>query len=1205
MADKFIMGAELTMQDNFKSPMSAATKVTEEFKRTAAVASQTVTSLSSGMGATKQAAQSFADTLQGTTATIESMAAPTAQATQGVNRWKAAMQQFNRGAETLKNVPVTLKQIAAGRLDGLETSFIKTRLQVGLLVGGIQAVARSKLTGAVSSFREFKQTVTEGKTGLSGFATGLKNIGKINIANTYNSLKGMTSSIKDFAKTKITGLVNKFGEFKTRVTGGETGVKGLVVALKKAAGVGFTALHTGISKIGSLAASAGSKVANGLGGGIKLATKGIGIAVGAAATALGGLAVGAINIGKSFEAGMSTVAAISGATGTDLQILEDKAKQMGATTVFSATESAKAMEYMAMAGWKTDQMVGGIAGIMDLAAASGEDLASTSDIVTDALTAFGMKAEDSGRFADVLASASSNANTNVSMMGATFRYVAPVAGALGYSIEDMGLAIGIMANAGIKGEMAGTQLRATLSRMAKPTKETQEAMDALGLSLTNGDGSMKSFEDVMVDMRKGFGGLTKDQQASYAAMLGGQEAMSGLLAIANASETDFNKLASAIDNSAGSASKMAAIKLDNLQGDIEYFKGEVETLGIDIYQSMQEPLRGVTQMATEMVGGLSTAFKNGGFSGLASEVGNTLATVVTKIAGQVPTIVSMGVGLVKSFVQGIAKNAPQIAQGAATAVVTFASGVIDLLPQIILTGTSLLVGFVQGIAKQLPTLVPQAVAAIETIVSGLMSNMDALILAGLDIVNGLIAGVVQNLPLILGAAMRLIQSVVTGLVNNIQLIINCALSLVSALVTGLIQNIPMLLQGALQLVMGIVNGLVSNIQLIIDGALSLVNALVLGIVQNLPTIIQAAVQVVIALAIGLIQAIPQLIAAVPQLVMGIIDTILHTNWLQVGIDIVSGIGKGLFDGIKGLFGGGGKEGGEAIAAGTAAGLNSNVGSITAASQTTANAVTAGLRPDYSAISGYGATATAGLATGLATGAGTLGSAATTMGTDAMTNLSTSFTAATPIAVAAATQTGTQTVTGLSTGITDGMGLATDASTSVVTGVTDTFNGIDLYSCGTNAMEGFNNGLIAMRATIMQTASGIANSVKSTINGALQIHSPSRVMEESGEFTGEGLVVGITKMIDRVKSAAQGLSDSAVEPFATRSTTAGAINPSGVAHAAPGRREGLKIAIENIILQNVGEKDPKALVAEILKMLYAELSGADEVLNDGEMGALLT
>ena len=244
------------------------------------------------------------------------------------------------------------------------------------------------------------------------------------------------------------------------------------------------------------------------GGAAKLTAAGMA----AAGTAIAGVVAASTNVGKEFEAQMSTVAAISGATGNELAALEAKAKEMGATTQFSATEAGQAMEYMAMAGWKSSDMVDGISGIMNLAAASGEDLASTSDIVTDALTAFGMTASDSGRFADVLAAASSNANTNVAMLGESFKYVAPLAGTLGYSAEDASIALGLMANAGIKGSQAGTSLKTALANMSAPTDKQAAAMEKLGLSLTDSEGNMKSMREVMVDMRSNFAGLSEAEQ---------------------------------------------------------------------------------------------------------------------------------------------------------------------------------------------------------------------------------------------------------------------------------------------------------------------------------------------------------------------------------------------------------------------------------------------------------------------------------------------------------------------------------------------------------------------------------------------------------------------------------------------------------------------------------------------------------------------
>ena len=283
-----------------------------------------------------------------------------------------------------------------------------------------------------------------------------------------------------------------------------------------------------------------------------------------------------VNSFQDFEAMMSQVKAISGATGQAFDNLTAKAQEMGATTKFTATESAEAFNYMAMAGWKPQQMIDGISGIMSLAAASGEDLGTTSDIVTDALTAFGLQAGDAGHFADVLAQASANANTNVSMLGESFKYVAPVAGAMNYSVEDTSLALGLMANASIKGSMAGTALKTSLANMAAPTDSMAAAMDKYGISLTDSEGNMKSLRGVIDNLRGSLGGLSETEQTAAASTIFGKEAMAGMLAIINASEEDYNKLSTAIGNSKDAAEGMADTMLDNLKGSFTLMQSAIE-----------------------------------------------------------------------------------------------------------------------------------------------------------------------------------------------------------------------------------------------------------------------------------------------------------------------------------------------------------------------------------------------------------------------------------------------------------------------------------------------------------------------------------------------------------------------------------------------------------------------------------------------------
>ena len=302
---------------------------------------------------------------------------------------------------------------------------------------------------------------------------------------------------------------------------------------------------------------------------------------------------------------MDKVSAISGATGGDLARLTEKAKEMGSTTKFSASESAEAFEYMAMAGWKTNDMLEGIDGIMALAAASGEDLATTSDIVTDALTAFGEGAGEAGRLADIMAAASSNANTNVGMMGETFKYAAPVAGALGISMEDTAIAVGLMANAGIKASQAGTALRTGLTNLAKPTKQMQDAMDKYNIALVENEDGSVNLRETMIQLREKIGGLEKTEQAAATTAIFGKDSMAGWLAVINASDEDFDKLTTAIDNSKGAAEGMSNIMQNNLSGAMTTFQSALEGLGLELYNKAVGPLTGAVEFATGVVSGLT------------------------------------------------------------------------------------------------------------------------------------------------------------------------------------------------------------------------------------------------------------------------------------------------------------------------------------------------------------------------------------------------------------------------------------------------------------------------------------------------------------------------------------------------------------------------------------------------------------------------
>lgn len=372
-------------------------------------------------------------------------------------------------------------------------------------------------------------------------------------------------------------------------------------------------------------------------------------------TVIGGVGVAAVKTAADFDSAMSQVAAVSGATGKNFDALRNKAREMGVKTKFSATEAAEAMNYMAMAGWKTEDMLDGIEGVMNLAAASGDDLATTSDIVTDALTAFGLSAKDSGHFADILAAASSNANANVSMMGETFKYCAPIAGALGFSAEDTAEAIGLMANAGIKSSQAGTALRTIMNNLAGDVKISGKAIGDVTIATTNADGSMRDLSDILADCRSAFGNLTESEKAQAAESLVGKNAMSGFLALMNAGQGDIDKLSSAIDNCDGSAEKMAMTMQDNLAGQLTILKSQLQELAISFGDILMPAIRSIVSKLQGFVDKLN---------GMDESTKRTIVTIALLVASIGPLLVIIGTAISKIGVamQGFVKLANGISK---------------------------------------------------------------------------------------------------------------------------------------------------------------------------------------------------------------------------------------------------------------------------------------------------------------------------------------------------------------------------------------------------------------------------------------------------------------------------------------------------------------------------------------------------------------
>lgn len=415
-----------------------------------------------------------------------------------------------------------------------------------------------------------------------------------------------------------------------------------------------------------------------------LAVKGLSVATGAitgTATALGGVSIAAIKAGSDFESQMSRVQAISGATGSEFNKLKEQAIQLGADTAFSSSQAAEGMENLAAAGFTTSEIMDAMPGLLDLAAASGEDLASSSDIAASTLRGFGLEAADAAHVADVLAANANKTNSSVADTGEAMKYVAPLARAAGLSMEETAAAIGIMANAGIQGAQAGTTLRGAISRLSSPTKEMSECMADLEISFYDSEGNMKSLAEQTRMMEEATAGMTDEQRNNVLVTLYGQEALSGMLALMNEGDGALQELTHAYETCDGSAKAAAETMQDNLAGALDQLGGSAETLGIVFYESVSESLKETAKSATDSINNITEAFRNGGLDDAIEAAGDEFANLAVEAASHAPDMVDTAVDFIESFVDGIGKNKKKLVGAAVDMAKTLGGGLADLLPE--------------------------------------------------------------------------------------------------------------------------------------------------------------------------------------------------------------------------------------------------------------------------------------------------------------------------------------------------------------------------------------------------------------------------------------------------------------------------------------------------------------------------------------------
>lgn len=931
-------------------------------------------------------------------------------------------------------------------------------------------------------------------------------------------------------------------------------------------------------------------------------TKAVSAATAAAAAAVGAIGMAAINTGREFEGAMSQVAATmlidkTTAEGQKaFETLENAARECGASTAFSATEAAEALNYLALAGYDADKAATALPTVLKLAGAGAMDLAAASDMVTDSMSALGIEATEANltQFSDQLAQTASKANTSVAQLGEAILTVGGTAKGLAGGTTELNTALGILADNGLKGAEGGTHLRNIILSLQNPTDKAAASLQSLGVDVYDAQGNMRGLNDVFKDLQGAMAGMDNASKDSILSTLFNKTDLTAANAMLSNCADRFDELSAAVENSAGACENMYAIQLDNLNGDIDILKSGLSDLGISIYKDLNGPLREMTQLATSMVGELSDAYKEGGMEGMVGAVGGCLSEVVNTIAEYAPQVVSMGVDLLENFIGGITENSGALADAAADVLSAFVEGLFTLVPQVILagidlitkladsvtqqapqlisSGTQAITNFVSGIIQRLPSVVSTALTLVQTLVNSIGSNAPQLLNAAIQLIGGLLQGIVTMLPEIANMAVQLVTGLASAILENVPLLIDTAVQLVLNLINGLLSMLPQILQSGVQLVMsllqgiiaalpgiaqagvqliqGLVQGLVSNLPAILQAALQMVMQLIQGIVTmlpqiinegmqlvlslvqgiaaalpsilqmavqlvvqfitglasmlptivqqglqlivslvqgiaaNLPAIVQSAVQIIFSLITGLIQAIPQLIAAIPQVVGAIIDTILSTNWLDVGIQIIKGLidgivstGKSLWNAIKSLFTGGEVDipdtssQSAAVVNSYASGINSNAGTVTVAANSMATNA-------FSSMETTGAT-TAGAQAGQAFSTGLTDSlAAAPINTGALTVDTSAFTTT-------MTTAGTQGATAIGTGMTGNSQAVTQAATTMGTDINTALDS-GWQKANTNAQTAMQR----LATTVTDAARSAASAVKAAFeNMTITIPKP--------------------------------------------------------------------------------------------------------------------
>lgn len=708
-----------------------------------------------------------------------------------------------------------------------------------------------------------------------------------------------------------------------------------------------------------------------LGGAITTAMKVGAAGIVAATGAVAAFAKSAVEVGASFDSSMSQVAATMGnvddmsqesfdklkqyatdmgvafddtTTATELsqEALRAFAQEMGATTAFSASQAADALNYMALAGYDATTSMDMLPNVLNLAAAGGMELATASDMVTDASSALGLSLDETSVLVDQMAKASSKSNTSVSQLGEAILTIGATARGVKGGTQELSTVLGVLADNGIKGAEGGTHLRNAILSLQTPTKDGAEALAKLGMSyadMYDEAGNLRSLPEIFQKMSGAMEGMTQQSKDAIVSGIFNKTDLAAMNALIGTSTDRWNELSAAIGDSAGAADAMAKTQLDNLNGDITYFKSALEGAQILLSDQLTPYLREFVQFGTESINTLSDAFKEGGLSGAMEALGDILSKGLGLIIDKIPVFVDAGVKLLSALGRGIISNIPLLLDAAGQIVsnlwkgiqenwagssnvlnelfttlkdyitengssfieegynfiTNFINGFIEAIPDAVENFANVITGINDYIFEHLPEFTEKGFEIITNLATGIIENLPTIITAFGNIIANSISNILTYLPQFLEQGANFILNMVNGIGAHSNEIFSAITSVISNLISIIMTQLPNFLSKGIEIIMNLAQGILNNLpELLSAGTQSAVD-LIAEIASHLPEFLEKGIELLGQVGAGLIQAIPDLIANIPVIISNIVDTFMSYDWLSIGVNIISGIGSGIMN----------------------------------------------------------------------------------------------------------------------------------------------------------------------------------------------------------------------------------------------------------------------------------------------------------------------